>query len=148
MSHLDEKLQIAEDINLTFDLTEKPNTSDLKAHENRAVVANLRADLVLPNNKILTVDIDFNSTSGYHNTTMMIMDDFGVEMLAAGFETKYGKEHAEKIRQAWANKELPSDPRKPSYLLVQKPINDEQIPKVFVTCGRKEHINSSAISIL
>ncbi|MDO7086424.1 hypothetical protein WNY51_17005 [Pseudocolwellia sp. AS88] len=148
MSHLDEKLQIAEDINLTFDLTAKPNTSDLKAHEDRAVIANLRADLVLPNNKILTVDIDFNSTSGYHNTTMMIMDDFGVEMLAAGFETKYGKEHAEKIRQAWANRDLPTDPRKPSYLLVQKPINENEMPRVYAPCGRKDHINTSPLAIV
>lgn len=148
MDHLNEKLKIAEDINLTFDLTEKNNHSDLKAHKDRAVIANLRADLVLPNDKILTVDIDFNSTSGYHNTTMMIMDDFGVEMFATGVETKYGKVHADKIRQAWANKERPSDPRKPSYILVQKPINDDEIPRVFVTCGRKDHVNSSPISIV
>lgn len=148
MSHLEEKVHIAEDINLTFDLTEKPNHSSLKAHEDRAVIANLRADLVLPNNKILTVDIDFDSTSGYHNNTMMIMDDFGVEMLAVGFETKYGKEHADKIRQAWANKERPSDPRKPTYMLVQKPIDENSIPKVFVTCGRRDHISYSPNSVL
>jgi len=148
MSHLDEKQQITEDINLTFDLTEKNNNTDLKAHTDRAVVANLRADLVLPNNKILTVDIDFNATSGYHNTTMMIMDDFGVEMLAAGFETKYGKEYADKIRQTWENKELPSDPRKPTYLLVQKPLNDHDMPSVFAVCGRKDHINTSPLAIV
>ena len=148
MSHLEEKLTIAEDINLTFDLREKPNHSNLKAHDDRAVIANLRADLVLPNNKILTVDIDFDSTSGYHNNTMMIMDDFGVEMLAVGFETKYGKEHADKIRQAWANKERPSDPRKPTYMLVQKPTAENKIPKVSVTCGRRDHISSSSVSII
>jgi hypothetical protein len=139
MSYLEEKLQITEDINLTYDLNEKPNHSNLKAHSDRAVVASLRADLVLPSNKILTVDIDFDSTSGYHNTTMMIMDDFGVEMLATGFETKYGKEHADKIRQAWASKESPSDPRKPTYILVQKPLNEDDIPNVFVACGTRDH---------
>lgn len=148
MSHLEEKLKIAKDINLTFDLREKPNYSNLKAHQDRAVIANLRADLVLPSNKILTVDIDFDSTSGYHNNTMMIMDDFGVDILATGFETKYGKEHADKIRHAWANKERPSDPRKPTYMLVQKPIDDNLVPKVFVVCGRKDHISSSPKNIL
>ena len=148
MSHSDEKLQIAEDINLTYDLTEKINNTNLQAHNDRAVVASLKADLLLPSNKILTVDIDFDSTSGYHNTTMMIMDDFGVEMLAIGFETKYGKENADKIRQAWANKELPSDPRKPTYLLVQKPINDNERPRVFAACGRKDHISTSPIEIV
>lgn len=140
MSQLEEQLQITEDINLTFNLTEQDNHTNLKAHRDRAVIANLRANLVLPSNKILTVDIDFNSTSGYHNTTMMIMDDFGVEMLAAGFETKYGKVHADKIRKAWAEKEKPTDPRKPTYILVQKPIDENSVPKVFVACGRKDHI--------
>lgn len=148
MSHLEEKLSIAEDINLTFDLREKPNHSNLKAHKDRAVVANLRADLVLPSNKILTVDIDFDSTSGYHNNTMMIMDDFGVEILAAGIETKYGKEHADKIRQAWATKERPSDPRKPTYMLVQKPADENKIPNVFVACGRNDHITNTPHCIL
>jgi len=148
MSHLDEKLSIAQDINLTFDLSEKPNHTHLTAHEDRAVVANLRADLVLPNNKILTVDIDFDSTSGYHNNTMMIMDDFGVEMLAAGFETKYGKEYADKVRQAWINKERSTDPRKPTYMLVQKPTEENEIPRVFVACGRRKHITTAPKCIL
>lgn len=148
MSHLEEKLQIAKDINLTYDLAEKPNHTNLTAKPDRAVVANLRAELVLPTNKILTVDIDFDSTSGYHNNTMMIMDDFGVEMLATGFESKYGKEHADNIRQAWANKEHPEDPRKPTYMLVQKPIHSDEIPKVFVACGVKDHDKKSFETIL
>jgi len=147
MSHIKEKLKISEDINLTYDLTEKPNHTNLKAHTDRAVVASLRAELVLPTNKILTVDIDFDSTSGYHNNTMMIMDDFGVEMLATGFETKYGKEHADKIRYAWENKEDSSDPRKPSYMLVQKPIDEDAIPNVFVTCGKRDHITTKPINV-
>jgi hypothetical protein len=32
-----------------------------------------------------------------------------------------------------------SDPRKPTYLLVQKPINEGALPKVFATCGGKHH---------
>jgi len=84
-------------------MTEKPNRTNLKAHEDRAVIANIRADLVLPENNILTVDIDFNTTSGYHNNTIMaimVMDDFGVEMIAVAFESKYSKEAADKVRKA------------------------------------------------
>ena len=138
-----EEKRLSDDIKLVYDFTEKPNRTNLTAHSDRAVVAKLRADLVLPTNKILTVDIDFDSTSGYHNNTMMIMDDFGVEMLATAFESKYGKEHADKVRKAWAEKQHLDDPRKPTYLLVQKPTIDDGIPQVFVACGTKDHDNDN-----
>lgn len=130
---------IHKDINLVFDLTEKPNTTNLKAYEDRAVVAKLRADLILPTNKILTVDIDFDTTSGYHGNAIMVMDDFGADMIATAFETKYGKIHADKVRQAWAEKQHQDDPRKPTYLLVQKPVKEDSLPAVFATCGRQKH---------
>ncbi len=139
MSALKEKLHIAKDINLVYDMTEKPNLTHLKAHEDRAVVAKLRADLVLPNNKIMTVDIDFDTTSGYHGNAIMVMDDFGAEMVAAAFETKYGKVHADKVRTAWIEKEKEDDPRKPTYMLVQKPESEDDLPQVFVACGKKKH---------
>lgn len=134
-------LRITDDINLVYDFTEKPNITNLKAHKDRAVVAKFRADLVLPSNKILTVDISFDSSSSYHNNTMLIMDDFGVEMLVAGFTAKYGQEYADKIQQAWNEKQDPNDPRKPTYMLVQKPTSDDLVPKVFVGCGKEEHKN-------
>lgn len=139
MSALRKEKRIAKDINLVYDLSEKPNLSNLKAHQDRAVVAKLKADLVLPNDKILTVDIDFDTTSGYHDNAIMVMDDFGVEMLATAFEVKYGKEHADKVRQAWAEKQRESSPRKPTYLLVQKPTDDEIIPNVYAACGEERH---------
>lgn len=61
MSALKEKRHIAEGINLVYDFTDKPNTTNLHAKEDRAVIAKLRADLVLPEEKILTVDIDFDT---------------------------------------------------------------------------------------
>jgi hypothetical protein len=70
---------------------------------------------------------------------MMIMDDFGVEMLVAGFAVKYGQQYADSISKAWQEKKQASDPRKPTYLLVQKPINEGELPKVFAACGQKIH---------
>lgn len=134
-----EEVRLHDDIKIVYHMEDKPNRTNLKSHEDRAVVANLRADLVLPTNKILTVDIDFDTTSGYHGNTMMIMDDFGVEMLTTAFAVKYGQEYADKINQAWAQKKHPNDPRKPTYMLVQKPNDDNEIPQVFVACGSKEH---------
>ncbi len=134
-----EEKRLSKDINLVYDFTEKPNRTNLKAKSDRAVVAKLRADLVLPNNKILTVDIDFDSTSGYHDNTMLVMDDFGVEMLVTAFAVKYGQPFADKISNAWAEKKHQDDPRKPTYLLVQKPTIHDGLPQVFVACGEKEH---------
>lgn len=138
MSALKEQLRVSPDINLVYDLSEKPNLTQLKAAEDRAVVTKLRADLLLPNDKIMTVDIDFDTISGYHDNAIMIMDDFGVDLIAGAFDSKYGKQHGDSIRHAWANKQAASDPRKPTYLLVQKPKNDE-LPKVFASCGTKKH---------
>ncbi len=136
-----EERRVTKDINLVYDFSQKINRTHLKAHSDRAVVAKLRADLVLPDDKILTVDIDFDSTSGYHNNTMMVMDDFGVEMLVTAFAVKYGQQFADKIQKAWNEKQHPDDPRKPTYLLVQKPNTHEGKPQVFVACGRKQHEN-------
>jgi len=134
-----EELRVHDDIKIVYDMTEKPNRTQLKAHKDRAVIANIRADLVLPEDNILTVDIDFNTTSGYHNNAIMVMDDFGVEMIAAAFESKYSKEDADKVRKAWAEKQQQDDPRKPTYLLVQKPKTTTDTPKIFAVCGGKKH---------
>lgn len=137
--------RVAQDINIVYLNDDKPNNTNLKTKENRAVVAKLRADLVTPQNEIMTVDIDFDTTSGYHNNTMMLMDDYGVEMFASAIEAKHGKVHADKIRQAWNQKEDASASRLPTYMLVQKPKNDE-LPKVFAVCGKKgdDHISNQA----
>ncbi len=140
-----EEKRLSKDLNLIYDFTEKPNRTQLKAQSDRAVVARLKADLILPNDKILTVDIDFDSTSGYHNNTMLVMDDFGVEMLVTAFAVKYGQPFADKITKAWAEKKHHNDPRKPTYLLVQKPTTDDGIPQVFVACGDKDHDNGNNI---
>jgi len=139
MSALKKEKHIAKDINLVFDLSEKPNRTQLKAQPDRAVIAKLRADLVLPTNKILTVDIDFDTDSGYHNNAVLVMDDFGAEMIATAFEVKYGKIHADNIRQAWSEKQQKDDPRKPTYMLVQKPAQEDALPQVFAGCGSKVH---------
>jgi len=141
-----EERRISKDINLVYDFTEKPNRTHLKAKADRAVIAKIKADLVLPNNKILTVDIDFDTTSGYHSNTMLVMDDFGVEMLVAAFAVKYGQQLADNITKAWAEKKHQDDPRKPTYLLVQKPIKDGDVPKVFAVCGDRNHSDGDKIT--
>ncbi|WP_448567452.1 hypothetical protein [Thalassotalea ganghwensis] len=139
MSALKKEVRVTKDFNLVYDFTEKPNLTKLKAHEDRAVVAKMRCDLVLPSDKILTVDIDFDTDSGYHNNSIMVMDDFGVEMLATAYEVKYGKVHADKIRKAWNEKQEENDPRKPTYILVQKPEEEDAVPPAHPRCGQNDH---------
>ncbi|WDE10490.1 hypothetical protein [Thalassomonas haliotis] len=139
MSALIEEKIISNDIKLVYDLTKKPNRTSLKPKDDRAVIAKMRLDLVLPENDILTVDVDFDTTSGYHGNAMILTDDFGVEMVATAFEVKYGQKEADKLRHAWANKQQPNDPRKPSYILVQQPEIKGEVPRVFGTCGGKRH---------
>ena len=69
----------------------------------------------------------------------MVMNDFGVELIATAFEIKYGKVHADNVRKAWMEKQQQDDPRKPTYLLVQKPNIENALPKVFAACGKTEH---------
>lgn len=139
MSALTEEKIISNDIKLVYDLAQKPNRTNLKPKVDRAVIAKMRLDLILPANDILTVDIDFDTTSGYHGNTMILTDDFGVEMLATAFEVKYSKEFADELRKAWANRQYEDAPRKPSYILVQQPEKDDELPKVFAACGDRDH---------
>ena len=127
-----ETLVVHDDIKIVYDMTEKPNRTQLKAHKDRAVIANIRADLVLPENNILTVDIDFDTTSGYHNNAIMVMDDFGVEMIATAFESKYSKEAADKVRKAWAEKQHHNDP------LIKQPNGKDQYPHKIVGEHKQE----------
>jgi hypothetical protein len=139
MTALQKYKSVTKDISLIYDLTEKPNKSNLKALDDRAIITKLTAELLLPTNKILSVEIDFDATSGYHNNSLVVMNDFGVEMLATAFESQYGKAYADQIRQAWAQKQQPEDPRKPSYLLVQQPSSPTELPQVFAVCGKEQH---------
>lgn len=139
MSALTKEKTISNDIKLVYDLTAKPNRTQLKPKTDRAVIAKLRVDLLLPANDILTVDISFDTNSGYHGNAMMLTDDFGVEMLATAFEVKYSQALADKLRSAWANKQLKTDPRKPSYILVQHPETENELPKIFAACGGVRH---------
>jgi len=148
MTALKEERILANDIKLVYDFSEKPNKTQLKAKEDRAVVAKLKADLVLPNDKILTVDIDFDTSSGYHGNTMLLMDDYGVEMFAQAIAVKHGQQHADKIITAWNNKKQPDDPRKPTYILVQKPKQDGLLPRVFMACGDRKHENDTTNSVI
>ena len=139
MSALKQEVKVADDFKLVYDFTEKPNHTNLVAHEDRAVVAKIRADLVLPEDKILTVDIDFDTKSGYHGNVMMVMDDLGVDLLATAFDVKYGKKYGDAIREEWHTRQTPDAPRKPTYMLVRKPTCADDVPDVMKACGDKQH---------
>jgi hypothetical protein len=57
----------------------------------------------------------------------------------AVFCVKFVQNFADTITNDCKQKKKNRDPRKPTYLLVQKPINEGALPKVFATCGGKHH---------
>ncbi|WP_199609340.1 hypothetical protein [Flocculibacter collagenilyticus] len=133
------KIRKIEDLTFEYDKTVKHNTTKLRAKSDRATVSKFVADLVLPDDSILTVDISFDSDTCYHNNAMVIMDDFGAELVADAFETRYGLEAANLVREKWYNKESNDDPRKPTFMFVKKPTKPLQRPKIVVACGKEDH---------
>jgi len=65
-------------------------------------------------------------------------------MLVTAFAVKYGQPFADKISKAWAEKQHQDDPRKSTYLLVQKPSIESALPKTFAKCGKEVHPSKEA----
>lgn len=89
--------------------------------DDRAVVQRMNAELLLPNNSTINVDVNFDCGSDYNNTAVMVMNDAGAKLIAAAYTTLYGIEFGKKIMDAWENKKNPDDPRKPTYLFIIAP---------------------------
>lgn len=124
-----------------YDETVYPNDTSLVPQTERATVARLNAELLLPDNSILKVDMDFDNQSGYNGTATIVMDDDGAQMIADAFSFRYGDAAGQEILTKWHNRENKDDPRKPTFLFVKKPEKEGDMPKVFVACGSRNHRN-------
>lgn len=134
-----------DDTRIKYSSEKKQNTTQLQAKADRATIANMQVELVLPNNEILTVDISFDNHSNFNNNAMMVIDDFGAELVADAFESRYGIEAANLVRKSWYNKEKNEDPRKPTYMFIKKPEKPNVRPGVIVACGTKDHENNNNV---
>ncbi|NTS78399.1 hypothetical protein HR060_16240 [Catenovulum sp. SM1970] len=123
----------------SYDENEYPNDTNLKADKERAVLARLQAELVLPEDTILKVDMDFDVNSGYNGNAVIVMDDLGAELIADAFTFKYGEQAGKAVLEKWQNRDQPEDPRLPTFLFVQKPEKAGDMPVIFAGCGTRDH---------
>ncbi|KID56863.1 hypothetical protein JF50_13275 [Pseudoalteromonas luteoviolacea] len=97
------------------------NTQAIEPLPDRARVQHMNADLLLPDGRLMNVDVSFDCGSDYQDTAMMIMSDSGAKILAAAYTHLYGEQFGKQVMDAWNNKKHESDPRKPTYLFVIAP---------------------------
>lgn len=88
----------------------------------RAKVESMEATLVLPDYSKIVVNMDFDCGSDFSSTAMIITSDHGANMLSELYTYRYGKAAGKKVLQEWNSKKTPDDPRKPTFLIVTKPI--------------------------
>ncbi|AZZ98267.1 hypothetical protein [Pseudoalteromonas sp. R3] len=87
----------------------------------RAQVQRMNADLLLPDGSTLNVDVSFDCGSDYKNTAVMVMSNSGAQLIAAAYTHLYGESAGQSVMEAWENKQNASDPRKPTYLFILAP---------------------------
>ncbi|MEC8325892.1 MAG: hypothetical protein VX100_07330 [Pseudomonadota bacterium] len=95
------------------------NASSLEPLPDRAIVQHMNANLLLPDNSILNVDMSFDCGSDYHQTGLIVSSRSGAELLAAAYTQLWGTSYGQSVIDAWENKARPNDPRKPTFLLVK-----------------------------
>ncbi len=89
----------------------------------RAIIQYMSADILLPDNSLLNVDMSFDCGSDFSETAMIITSDAGAHLLATAFTSLYGPSAGKQILASWNNKVDESDPRKPTFLVVTPPEN-------------------------
>jgi hypothetical protein len=89
--------------------------------ENRAEIQHLTANLKLPDQSSLTVDMSFDCGSMYDKTAMIVTSRQGAEILAVAYEALYGPAAGAAVMAKWNNKDKPQDPRLPTFIIVTPP---------------------------
>ncbi|ESP95056.1 hypothetical protein [Pseudoalteromonas luteoviolacea] len=87
----------------------------------RARVQHMNTDLLLPDGSTLNVDVSFDCGSDYQNTAVMVMSDSGAKLIAAAYTHLYGEAAGQAVMDTWQTKQNASDPRKPTYLFILAP---------------------------
>ncbi|WP_419147540.1 hypothetical protein [Pseudoalteromonas 'SMAR'] len=90
----------------------------LEPKPDRAQVQNLYTTLLLPDGSYLNADISFDCGSKFVNTGIIITTDEGAQFMAKAYRALYGVKAGQSVLKAWNTKANPSDPRKPTMLLI------------------------------
>ncbi len=97
------------------------NVAALAPLKDRAVIQYMSADILLPDNSLLNVDMSFDCGSDFSKTAMIITSDAGAHLLATAFASMYGNAAGDQVLRSWNTKVNESDPRKPTFLVVTPP---------------------------
>ena len=100
--------------------------SALEPLTDRARLASMQGQLLLPDGSYLPVDMSFDCGSQWENTAMIITSDLGAQLLAAAYTQLYGNEAGRNVIRQWNNKTKSTDPRKPSFLIITPPAIDQE----------------------
>ncbi|CAM4292700.1 hypothetical protein [Pseudoalteromonas ostreae] len=99
------------------------NVAALAPQTDRAVIQYMSADILLPDNSLLNVDMSFDCGSDFSKTAMIITSDAGAHLLATAFASMYGDAAGDQVLHSWNTKVNEGDPRKPTFLVVTPPEN-------------------------
>ncbi|WP_257326013.1 hypothetical protein [Pseudoalteromonas rhizosphaerae] len=124
------------------------NVAALAPQADRAVIQYMSADILLPDNSLLNVDMSFDCGSDFSKTAMIITSDAGAHLLATAFASMYGNAAGDQVLHSWNTKVNESDPRKPTFLVVTPPENaHENWYKSTISKGVKKTLNYQAESL-
>ncbi|WP_246128640.1 hypothetical protein [Pleionea sediminis] len=114
--------------------------------EDRAEVADMSANLLLPDGSYLQVEVFTECALGGTNVGALLFSDEQVDDYAAGLTAKYGSQYGDLLRQTWATKRNPEDPRLPTYIVVfksQSEANDNNTQKALSGVSRSQEAGST-----
>ena len=114
------------------------NVAALVPLKDRAVIQYMSADILLPDNSLLNVDMSFDCGSDFSKTAMIITSDAGANLLAAAYSSMYGSKAGEQVLHTWNTKVNDSDPRKPTFLIVTLPENSFENDGEMLTKGKNK----------
>jgi len=93
----------------------------VETKKDRAVITHLNAQLLLPDESTLSVDMSLDCSSKYQNTGVIVTSDSGAQLMAVAYSALWGKAAGQSILDTWNTKVNKSDPRKPTFIIVSPP---------------------------
>ncbi|ATG77638.1 hypothetical protein [Pseudoalteromonas sp. 1_2015MBL_MicDiv] len=119
------------------------NVAALTPLKDRAVIQYMNADILLPDNSTLNVDMSFDCGSDFAKTAMIVTSEAGAYLLANAFSNIYGPAAGQRVLDTWNTKTSENDPRKPTFLVITPPPEGtENWYKSTISKGDKKLLNN------
>lgn len=115
---------------LTHGCATLAHATTLEPLPERARVASMYTQLLLPDSSTLNVDMSFDCGAAFESTGLIVTSDAGAKLLAAAYTHLYGAEAGKYVLDKWYTKANPEDPRLPSFLIVKSQESQESQARV------------------